>query len=67
MKNNVKSSLPGWSPNRNADEGTKRRHSGSQVIDNFTLGPIASGDTASVDNDAQNVQGTRRKMVSPVP
>ena len=59
VKSNVKSSLPGWSPNRNADGGTKRRPSGSQVIDNFTLGPIASGDTASVDNDAQNVQGVK--------
>ena len=61
VKSNVKSSLPGWSPNRNADEGTKRRPSGSQVLDNFTLGPIASGDTASVDNDAQNVQGVKKE------
>ena len=42
---NTKSNIHGWSPTRNKDSGKNRRPSGNQIIDNFTLTPIASDDT----------------------
>jgi hypothetical protein len=57
---NTKSNIHGWSPTRNKDSGKNRRPSGNQIIDNFTLTPIASDDTPSVgDNNNNNTNQIR--------
>ena len=59
---NTKSNIHGWSPTRNKDSGKNRRPSGNQIIDNFTLTPIASDDTPSVGDNNNNNKNQIRTM-----